>query len=104
MAFVCYVLLKDANVHINCICFDRNCDHPQITAVSFVPRKQSKKPRFYFHRNIICVEKVFEMYLLLGLSLLFGHLNSRSFWKKIVAFAVLLKKLTIKISCLTALV
>ena len=34
------------NIHIHLICFDRNFDHPHINAVTFVPRKQSKKPQF----------------------------------------------------------
>ena len=79
MAFVCYVLLKEANIYINFICFNRNVDHPLITVVTFIPRKQSIKPRF-FHKNIVFLEKVFDMDLLLGLSSLFRQYN-RAFWK-----------------------
>ena len=49
MVFVCYLLLKEANTHINLICFDDNFDHPHVNVVTFVPRKQSKKPQF-FHK------------------------------------------------------
>ena len=45
MVFVCYLLLlKEANIQVNFICFDRNLDHPHIDVVTFVPRKQPKKP------------------------------------------------------------
>ena len=30
MVFACYLLSKEANMHINLICFDRNFDHPYI--------------------------------------------------------------------------
>ena len=79
MVFVCYLLLKEANIHINLICFDDNFDHPHVNVVAFVPRIQSKKPQF-FHKNLTFVKKVFEMYLLLGLSLFCGQ-NSRTFLK-----------------------
>ena len=72
MVFVCYLLLKEANIHINLICFDDNFDHPHVNVVTSVPRKQSKQPQF-FH-------KTFEMYLLLGLSSLCSQ-NSRTFLK-----------------------
>ena len=47
----CYLLLKEVNIHFNLICFDRNFDQPHINVVTFVPRKQSKKPQF-FHKNV----------------------------------------------------
>ena len=59
MAFICYLILKEANIHINLICFDRNFDHPHINVVIFVPRKQSKSHHF-FHKNTF-VEKVFDI-------------------------------------------
>ena len=67
IVFVCYLLLREENIHINLICFHCNFDHPHIDAVTFVPRKQSKKPQF-FRKKIVCVEKVFNMYLPLGLA------------------------------------
>ena len=48
--------MKEANIHINFICFNGNFDHPRITVVTFVPRKQSKKPRF-FPQNIVLMKK-----------------------------------------------
>ena len=51
MAFVCYLVLKEANIHINLICLNRNFNNPHINVVTFVPIKQSKKPHF-FHKNI----------------------------------------------------
>ena len=47
MAFVCYLLLKETDTHVNLICFDRNFDHPHINVVAFVPRNQSNKPQFF---------------------------------------------------------
>ena len=67
MVFVCYLLLKEANIHINLICFDDNFDHPHVNVVTFVPTKQSKKPQFFI-KTLLFVKKVFELYLLLGLS------------------------------------
>ena len=58
MVFICYLLLKEANIHINLICFD----HPHINVVvTFVPRKQPKKPHF-FHKNSFLLKKIFDMY------------------------------------------
>ena len=88
MVFVCYVLLKEANIQINFICFNLNFDHPHITVVPFVPRRQSKKPRFS-PQNIVFIAKVFDMYLLLGLSSRFSQ--TAGLFEKIVTFAVLLK-------------
>ena len=76
MVFVCYLLLKEANIHINLICFDDNFDHPHVNVVTFVPRKQSKKPQFFI-KTLLFVKKVFELYLLLGLSSLCSQ-NSRT--------------------------
>ena len=73
-----YVMLE-ANILINFICVNRNFDYPHITVVIFVPRKQSKKPRFS-PINIVFVEKVFDMYLLLGWFSLF----SQNFPKKLL--------------------
>ena len=60
MAFVCYLLLNEANIHINLICFDRNFDHPNVNVVTFVPRKQSIKPDFladFFNKNMVLLLK-----------------------------------------------
>ena len=46
MVFVGYVLLKEANVHINFISFNRNFDHPHITV---------QKAKTFFHKNIVFV-------------------------------------------------
>ena len=62
MVFVCHVLLKKANIHISFIYFNRNFDHPHITVVTFVT---IQKIRDFFHKNIVSIEKVFDMYLLL---------------------------------------
>ena len=83
MAFVRYLLLKEANIHINLICFNGNLDHPHIHVVTFVPRKQSKKQQFF-------PQKVFDMYLLLGLSSLFSQ-NSLAFLKNCYLILVPLK-------------
>ena len=84
MVFLCYLLLEKANIDINLICFDHNFGHPHINVVTFVPKKRSKKPQF-FHKNIVFVEKVFDIYLLFGLSLLFSQ-NSCTFWTKNILF------------------
>ena len=55
--FVCYLLLKEANIHINLICFDHNFDHPHVTVV----------PRIFL-QNLVFAEKVFDMF---GLSSIF---------------------------------
>ena len=47
MAFIRYVLVKEAIFHINFTCFNRNFDHPHVTAVTFVPRKPVQKPQFF---------------------------------------------------------
>ena len=44
MVFVCNLPLKEANIHINLIYFDDNFDRPHVNVVTFVSRKQSKKP------------------------------------------------------------
>ena len=92
---------QKANIHINCICFDSNFHHPHINEVTFVPKKQSKIHRF-FNKKQSFVEKVFDMYLLLGLSSLFRQ-NSHTFLKNCYLIVVPFEKLT-KTSCLTALV
>ena len=90
MVFVCYVLMKEASLHINFICFNRNFDHPIITVVTFVPRKQSKKLRFFLKMQSFCWKNLqyvsaVRFVLALGFSK-----NSRPF-RKIDTFAVLLK-------------
>ena len=84
MVFVSYLLLKEANIHINLICFDRSFDHRHINVVTFVPTKQFKKPQFY-HKTFIVV-KLFNINLLLGLSSPFSQ-NSRAFLKNCYFFA-----------------
>ena len=66
--FVCYLLLKEANIHFNLNCFDGNFDHPHINVVTFVPRKQFKKSQMFPQKHSFFVEEVFDMYLQLGLS------------------------------------
>ena len=89
MVFVCYLLLKEANIHINLICFDDNFDHPHFNVVTFVPRKQSKKSNFFI-KTLLFVKKVFEMYLLLGLSSLCSQ-NSRNVSKNCYFIVVTFK-------------
>ena len=64
MVFVCYVLLKEGNIHISFICFNLNFDHLHITAVTPVSREDSPKGHYFFQKSIVFVEKVFDMYLL----------------------------------------
>ena len=92
MVFLCYVLLKEANIHINLICFNRNFDHPHITAVTLSP-ENSPKSHDFFHKNIVFLEKAFNMYLLLGLSSLFSQ-NSLAVLKKKCYFCCTFEKLT----------
>ena len=92
MVYVCYVLLKETSIHINFICFNRNFDHLHINVVTFVPRKLSNKPIFST-KNVVLVEKVFDMYLLLGLSSLFSQ-NSLAFLKKLLLLLYRFEKLT----------
>ena len=47
MVSVCYLFVKEVNMHINLIYFGHNFDHPWINAITFVPNKQSKKPQFF---------------------------------------------------------
>ena len=53
MDFVYDLFLKVLNIHMNLICFDHNFDHNfdhlHISAVTFVPKKQSN----FFHKNIV---------------------------------------------------
>ena len=53
MVFVCYLLLKEANINIDFICFDENFDLPHVNVVIFVPRKQSKKATIFFKKSSI---------------------------------------------------
>ena len=46
MVIVCYLLLKEAKIRVNLICFDDSFDHPHVNLVTFVPRKQSKSHHF----------------------------------------------------------
>ena len=70
MVIVCYLLLKEANIRDSLICFDHIFDYHHINVVTFVPRKQSKRPQF---STKTVVEKAFDMCLLLGLSSLFSQ-------------------------------
>ena len=40
--------------HIYLICFDHNFDHLHINVVAFVPRKESKKSRFFPQKQFFC--------------------------------------------------
>ena len=88
MVFVCYLPLKEANIHMSFI-----------SVVTLVNRKQSEKPQF-FHKNIVLCQKVFDMYLLLGLFSLFIH-NSHTFLKKMLLNCCTLENWP-ETSCLTA--
>ena len=57
LAFVCYLLLQETNIHINLICFDHNFDHPHINVVTFIPRKQAKKPQFFPQKHFDLLKK-----------------------------------------------
>ena len=74
MVFVCDLLLKEANIYINSIRFDRNFDHPHVNVVTFVP-ENSPKSHNVFPQQQFFVDKVFDMYLLLGLSTVFSQSN-----------------------------
>ena len=67
MVFACYLLLKEANIHINLICLDRNFNNPHIIVVTFVP-KNSQKAAIFPTKTRFFVVKVFDMYLFFGLS------------------------------------
>ena len=97
MVFVCYLLLKEASIHINLLCFDHNFDHPHINVVTFVPSKQSKS------HNSSLLKMSGDMYPLLDLSSLFRPNSPVSFLKNCYVIAVPLKYL-LKRSYLTALV
>ena len=92
MVFVCYLFFKEANIHINLICFHRNVDHPHIIVVTFIPRKQPKMPHF-FHKNSFFLKKMFNMYPLLGLFSLFSQYK-RAFLKKLSLNCRTFQKLT----------
>ena len=51
MVFACYLLLKEANVHINLICFDRYFNNPHINVVTFVPENSPKSSNFFPQRH-----------------------------------------------------
>ena len=72
MAFVFYFILKEANIHINLICFDGNFDHPHINVVTSVPSGQSKKSHF-LHKNIVLCSKSLARVSVLDLSSLFSQ-------------------------------
>ena len=55
MVFVYYLLLKEANIHINLICFDDNFDHPHVNVVnSICPQKAVQKVTICFPQNLVC--------------------------------------------------
>ena len=83
MVLVCYLLSREEDIQINSICFHCNFDHPHISAVMFVPRKQSKKPQLFSAR-------IFDMYLLLCLSSRFSQ-NSLALLKNRYLIVVSLK-------------
>ena len=87
MVFACYLLLKEANMHINLICFDRNFDQPHSCVVTFVPRTSPK--RYIFSTKTVSVV-VSICDLLLGLSSLFSQ-YSRAFLNNCYLIVVPLK-------------
>ena len=86
MVFVCCLLLKEANIHINLICFDDNFDHPHVNVVTFAPENSPKSPNFSQKLSFL-LKTVFEMYLLLDLFSLFSQ-NSCAFLKNCYFIAV----------------
>ena len=79
MACACSLLLKEASFLIHLIYFDHSFDHPHINVVTFVPIRQSKKPHSFSTKKQFFVQKVFDTYLLIGLSSMFSQ-NSRTFF------------------------
>ena len=69
----CYLLLKEANICINLICFDRYFDHPHSNGSPLSP--------FLPQKHCFFGEKVFDMCPLLGLSSL---VKIAALFKKIV--------------------
>ena len=88
MVFVCYLLLKEASIHIILICFDHNFEYPHISHPC--PQQTVKKATLFPQKHCFFVEKVFDMYLLLGLSSFFNQ-NSLNFLKNCHVIVVPLK-------------
>ena len=101
MVFVCYLLLKEANIHMNLIFFDHNFYHLHINVVVFVPRKHPKRPQVFPQKHGFLKKKVLNIYQLLGLSSRFSQ-NSRAVLKKLLINVLLKNRL--KTPCLTSLV
>ena len=53
------ILMKEGNIHISLICFVRNFNHQYINIVTFVPRKQSKKPQLFPQKRGFLLKKSF---------------------------------------------
>ena len=69
---------------MNLICFDHNFDPPHINVVSLTP-ENCPKSHNSSTETLLFVEKVPDMYLLLGLYLLFSK-NSCTFWTENILF------------------
>ena len=57
------------------------------------PHKTVQKTTIFFHKNIVFVEKVFDMYLLLGFSSLFSQ-NCHAFFEKLLLNCCTFEKLS----------
>ena len=47
MVFVCYLVLKETNIHFNLMCFDRNFHYPDVNVVTFVPQETVQKATIF---------------------------------------------------------
>ena len=52
MVLICYLILKEGNIHTNFTCINDNFDHPHINVVLFVLRKRSKSHNV-FHKSLL---------------------------------------------------
>ena len=77
MVIVCYLLLKEANIHVNLICFDQILDYQ---CSHLCPQKTVRKATIFSTKTQSFVEKTFDMCLLLGLSSSFSK-NSHTLLK-----------------------
>ena len=93
MIFVCYVLLKEANIHINLICFDHNFDLHTSMKSPLSLRKQSEKPQFFPENTVICRKSFKYLPALRGGPLFLSGGGGFLFHKKIVCNCSWLKKI-----------
>ena len=56
--YILFTFGRSKHPHISFICSGRNFDHPLINAVTFVRRKQSKKPQFKKNEHSFCRESL----------------------------------------------